>query len=342
MHILNGDSAAGAFKQTFRVSTEDILVFRDVLSCGGLTEFSDMKSWAQFRRSYWGEMFLKHGFGSIEEIEKAPRDFYNDFDELKGATDVNLWLGVSLSDHLLLVYIVTLFTHYGLDVDKLKIYQYEKINDNRMIVIGLGMLNPEQIAAYKPDAITLSQTQIKYCLDVWEALVSETPDKLIQILRQEALELPLLHQALKSLFYRFPDSERGLSHFDHIILEAAKKIPSNTARIIGAVLAHSMRSGCEESIHTLDTVGDIYLFNRLKNMAGKSLKKPLLSLNVMDDNLRNTKTEITEFGLKVLAGEYNAVQANGIEDWVAGIHLDSSKGEAWFRQGDKLMLESID
>ena len=341
MNILNGDSAAGAFKQAFHAATEGMLVFRDVLSCGGLTEFNGVESWAQFRRHYWAEMFLKHGFGSIEDIEKAPRDLYNNFDELKDAVDVNLWLGVSLSDHLLLVYLVKLFDYYKMDYGKFNIYQYEKIDDNHVTLIGLGMLNPEQIAIYKPDAFTLSQTQIQYCLDVWEALVLSTPDKLIQILEQEASELPLLHKALKNLFYRFPDSGSGLSRFDRIILEAAKKHAPNTARIIGHTLTYDVSFDGKESIYALDTVGDIYLFNRLKNMANESLTQPLLSLNVMDDNLRNTKTEITEFGLEVLEGKHNAVQVNGIDDWIAGIHLDSSQGVIWFRQGEELVVKNI-
>jgi len=36
----------------------------------------------------------------------------------------------------------------------------------------------------------------------------------------------------------------------------------------------------------------------------------------------------------VLAGDANAVELNGIDDWVLGVHLDSATGAVWYlKQG---------
>ncbi len=341
MNIINGDSAAGSFKQAFHIPAEEILVFRDVLSCGALLPLVNIKYWVRQRRDFWKNMYAEHGFGSVDEVEKAPYDFYNDFDSLLSTKDVTLWLGCSLSDQLLLVLTVKFFAQYGLDFDKLNICQYVQFDKRYLTVIGLGMLSPEQIIAYKPNPTRLNQKQITFCLDVWNIITATEPDELVSVLKLENPALPLLHKALQNLFYRFPDITNGLSRFDDVILKAAKRNAPNTARIIGYALGHDMSLEDDGNIHALDTVGDIYLFNRLKNMAKPTLENPLLSLNVMDGGFRETKTEVTEFGLEVLEGKHNVADVNGIDDWVCGVHLDSTAGKIWFRKNNELVLQGV-
>lgn len=340
MHIINGDSAAGSLKQAFRIPKEEILVFRDVLSCGGLTAYSDMDSWSKYRWAYWTQVCAKQGFRAMDDIHEAPRDFYKDFDDLNSADVLTLWMGCALSDHLLMVFVVKLFDHYGLDFRRLLIRQYLRFGKRNSTVVGIGILSPEQIKKQKPEAFTLDKTRISFCLEVWEAITASTPEKLMRILSRKETCLPLLNKALTNFLYRYPNISNGLSRFDEIILNAAKKYSPNTARAIGETLGHDMCLG-EDNIHELDTVGDIYLFNRLKNMAKNHLNKPLLSLSIMDASLRDTTVEVTDFGLEVLDGKHNVVQVNGIDDWVAGVHLDASTGETWFRQGDELVLNKI-
>ncbi len=337
MHILNGDSAAGCFRQAFHPPQEELLVFRDVLSCGRLKAYVDIKQWAKYRRDYWAAMYVKQGFDGIDDIATAPNDFYNDFDQLKCADKINLWVGCALSDHLLLVFLVKLFDVHGLDFSKLAIYQYTHA-DNNLTVIGLGILSPEQIEALKPESLRLNDAQIAFCLEVWEIVTAGNPEDLMRILKLKQASLPLLHSSLKSLFYRFPKLSNGLSHFDELILNAAKDHAPNTLRIIAEAMTQDMYP--DKYPHIFDVVGDTYLFDRLKNMAQASLKKPLLSLNAMDESLRETTTKITEFGLEVLKGKQNVVDVNGIDDWVGGIHLTIRSGSAWFRDGDKLILQA--
>ena len=46
---------------------------------------------------------------------------------------------------------------------------------------------------------------------------------------------------------------------------------------------------------------------------------------------------ITDAGRAVLNGEANAVALNGIDDWVAGVHLDSKAGRVWFHRDGELV-----
>ncbi len=52
--------------------------------------------------------------------------------------------------------------------------------------------------------------------------------------------------------------------------------------------------------------------------------------------MRECEVNLTSFGQKVLAGEANHVQENGIDDWVGGVHL-SAEGSITFREGDYLI-----
>ncbi len=339
MHIINGDSAAGSFRQAFHIPKEEILVFRDVLSCGGLAGFKDTDSWSKYRRDYWTQVCAEQGFGAIDDMHKAPRDLYNNLADLKSA-DVTLWMGCALSDQLLLVFVVKLFDHLGLDFGTLSIRQYRTFDKRNLTVVGVGILSPGQIKKLKPEAFTLDENQISFCLEVWEAVTAAAPEGLMRILDRRETCLPLLHKALTNFLYRYPDIANGLSRFDEIILNAAKKHAPNTARVIGYALGYDLFLN-EDNIHELDAVGDIYLFYRLKNMAKNHLNKPLLSLNMMDASLRNTTVEVTDFGLEVLDGKHNVVRVNGIDDWVAGVRLDASTGKAWFRNGGELVLKRI-
>ena len=47
--------------------------------------------------------------------------------------------------------------------------------------------------------------------------------------------------------------------------------------------------------------------------------------------------DLVLFGEDVLAGRKNFVDHNGIDTWVAGVHLDAAAGRVWFRQGADLV-----
>lgn len=62
INIINGDSAAGSFKFAFHANRDEIVVFRDVLSCGPLQKFSNFENWQLLRESFWHETGSNKGF----------------------------------------------------------------------------------------------------------------------------------------------------------------------------------------------------------------------------------------------------------------------------------------
>ena len=52
---------------------------------------------------------------------------------------------------------------------------------------------------------------------------------------------------------------------------------------------------------------------------------------------RGCKVRLTAAGEAFLKGRKNFVEVNGIDEWVAGVHLDSGTGDVWFRDGETLV-----
>jgi hypothetical protein len=86
-----------------------------------------------------------------------------------------------------------------------------------------------------------------------------------------------------------------------------------------------------------DLVGDLYLFSRLLQLGNADLPHPLLKLSGDPDNVRSWEVVLTETGEAVLAGRANAVELNGIDDWVLGVHLDSRHGAVWYHKEGTLI-----
>jgi hypothetical protein len=86
-----------------------------------------------------------------------------------------------------------------------------------------------------------------------------------------------------------------------------------------------------------DLVGDLVLFARLHQLASPDLAHPLVTLSGDPHDLRNCQVALTEAGESVLAARANAVELNGIDDWVLGVHLDSRHGSVWYHKDGTLV-----
>ena len=74
-----------------------------------------------------------------------------------------------------------------------------------------------------------------------------------------------------------------------------------------------------------------------QRLADVKVPHPLLIVAGEPRTLRGTSVQLTPDGEKVLAGEGNAVEWNGINDWIAGVHVDSDSGRVWFHKDRTLI-----
>ncbi len=331
MNIVNGDAAAGSFKQAFDMPVDELLVFRDVLSVGSIQKFNSITEWRETRQFFWNHIMKITGTDP-QYFTDFSRDFYIDFEELLDSKEIHLWIGCALSDQLLLVFLVYLLHQHKINLNNLFIYQYTQTN-NLKIAHGLGMLDPERIKQ-TPEKFNLTEQQTLECLNAWEAVTHHSPEQYLTIINSENSSLPMLNRALKALLFRYPNSDNGLSYIDEVILKNTTLHGPKASKIIGYTLGEDWH---EDRIQGLDLVGDLYLYGRLQNMASPILTHPLLSLNKPNVSMKETELEILDFGLDVLNKKKNSIELNGIDDWVCGVHLNSLEN-LWYRNDTDLTL----
>jgi hypothetical protein len=197
----------------------------------------------------------------------------------------------------------------------------------------MGVLNPAQVGAHPP-AIALAEEDIAELDAAWSAVTASDPAALLAFIGGEAGPLPFLRRALAVLVTRFPDFYTGLNAWDSLILQCVRDHGPQAAWVIAQTMAHAMEPH-------LDWAGDAYLLARLRRLAEPALPHPFVSFTGSWTALRGCEVTLTETGARALEGEANFVALNGIDDWIGGVHLDSSEGWVWFRRHDTLVRAAV-
>ena len=290
----------------------------DCLSCGPLLPIGDVEAWKTGRLAYWRSLL-----NTNDDDPALPVD---DTGKLKAADEIVIWLSTSLADQIALAWLPALLRALEVDPVQIKMIQFYR-GERGHEVLGLGMLNPQQLAAHPvPTALTkrdLTELQV-----VWDALTAPEPDQLMAYLRAPFERLPFLKRALRSLPFRYPDAISGLNNKEMTLLRQVNLHAPRVARIIGNALAEEY-----DAAHTgtggLDVIGDSWLFSRMLRLADASLPQPAFALTGSRLEYRDTEVRLTPFGERVLQGKASFLDANGIVDWVVGVCLDSGAGRIW-------------
>jgi hypothetical protein len=127
---------------------------------------------------------------------------------------------------------------------------------------------------------------------------------------------------MSALLYRYPDLHSGLNAWEYQLLKYVREEGPKAVKVVGFTIAHDMDFP--------DWVGDGYLMQRIHRLGDAAIPKPLLRVTGESQTLLGALVHLTENGEEVLAGKGNAVEWNGIDDWIGGVHLDSRQGRVWF------------
>jgi hypothetical protein len=328
VHAVRGSSAAGTFRLSGIASGDtELFTMNDTLSCGPLLPIADISSWKEHRAKYWRSIYE----GPDDESDEVP---FGDPAAIASAEEIQIWLTTELADQIGFVWMAALLRSLDVDPARLKAVQFHRSERGREI-LGLGMLNPQQLAAHPP-ATSLTPYQIAELEAVWKTLTSPEPDGLLAYLRAPATQLPFLKRALGALPLRYPDSSSGVNAKELELLRLVRGLAPKTTRILGMALADSydaILAGTEAP----DAVGDQWLFSRMLRLGDPSLSEPALDISGSQVEYRDTEVRLTPFGQRVIEGTANFVDANGIDDWVAGVHLQSDAGRVWFHEDGQLV-----
>lgn len=320
LHVVHGAHTRGSLREAFQLNLNRILFSEDPISVGPAPATDDWGEWALTRRRFTSDSIIKERSWWSDEFDN--HELSVDTERLGKAPAVVVWIAHGLPDQLLLALVVYLFDRLDIDVAKIWVVQLVK-SPHYDHVTNIGYLRPEQIQAACPQPRTLTTKEIKELRHAWRVFTSSDPSDLSKYISEDR-PLPLLHDALSQLVDRYPDRQTGLSIWDHALLYYAAEKGPKAVSAIGNVMGHV---GSER----LDYVNDDYLFPRLMSLGRSDLHSPLIKITGSSQIMRVYRVTITPFGEKVLAGEANHVEVNGIDDWVGGVHLSSAEGNIVYR-----------
>jgi uncharacterized protein DUF1835 len=320
-HVLHTYSAAGIFVQALPSQAEHLLVNDDSLSCGPLPPFEAAQQWTQLRSAFWDRVAL-----GGEPPANFNSDFLGTLLSLNDADSVVFWVGLCASEQLMLACGAHLRRVAGSKA-KIHVVQFTPRNGNDWAAVALGLLNPERLAQHPPIE-PLSAEALVELERYWTAVTSPDPTRLLAVISAGPTCLPHLRASLHTLLQRYPDPHSGLGRWDYGLLRYTQLKGPKAPRIIGFTMTDSFDA---------DLIGDGYLFWRLRRMAAAEVAHPLVTLSGDAYNMRDCEVTLTDAGHAVLAGRANAIELNGIDDWILGVHLDSRNGPVWCRKEGTLV-----
>jgi hypothetical protein len=315
LHVFTGDAAAMTVAAALRIPDNQILIQHDVISCGPVPAFASREEWFRTRNDLWLEVC---GGPTLQEF---PKDLVTDAARIAEADCVTIWVGAGLSDRLLLPAIVRLAELGGLDLPPIDLVAATNHRSLKSPMLGWGMLRAEDVG--HPTITRATADDLTRARRTWAGLTAPTPTEWLDSLDGVDDDRDLV-AALSTLIGRYPDVRSGLSHWDAALMAATSNTGSDAFAVIGGAIGANS--------HWLDPVGDMYLFWRLKRLAGTRLKRPLVLLEGNTSNARGCRVMPTDFGIAVRDGEANHAGMNGVDDWIGGVHLQSSRGSPWVRQ----------
>jgi hypothetical protein len=297
LHVTNGDSTEHTLAQTGLASR--ILVWRDVLHEGPVPDVADdelREVRARFLAEAGAEDIVRRGFRGRDAELAAARD-----------GEYVLWFEADLYDQLQVAQILDRLARLDVAPERITLIS---IGEHLGIAHfgGLGELDAEQLAALpERAAVPVTADALELARKAWAALRAPDPRGLAAIVAARSPVLRFVPEAFDRLCREYPSTRDGLSLTERRLLAAVAE---------GAATAGEafVRGAAREARPFL---GDTWAFDRLERLASADV--PLVRAAAPVGH--HTPLAITEAGRRVLAGEADHVELNGVDRWIGGVHL---------------------
>lgn len=192
--------------------------------------------------------------------------------------------------------------------------------------VGLGQLTSPQLASLFPARASVGTAAFELARTAWTAFQSSDPTTLERLSASGCPALPFLAAALERLLDEYPSTANGLGRTEQAALEqAATPLPPDA--LFQAVGRREERP----------FLGDAPFYSLLRRLA--ALPHPLLQLEGTLPGVgpiaagaraipEGARVVVTALGRDVARGGADAVQWNGIDRWIGGVHLHGADA-AW-------------
>lgn len=302
VHICNGDTTADQL--SLAELPGEIRVWADALDRGPLLPVSDAEHYAA-RAAYWAQ------HGQPDQADKLAA-YDRDLDSALRAEEVILWFEHDLFDQLALVRILSRIARKGLPqtLTIVSIDRHPAVPN----FLGLGQLEPEQLAALWPQRAPLSRDSIDEAITAYIALTSHDP-RALPFLARRVKALPFLAGALERHLEEFPDPTSGLSRTERQVLAAIARGEGSPSALLAGSHATDPRYPMTDS----------YLVATLAALGGAGF---LEGAPATVSALAKATPTVTALGRQALAGAIDRVAEAGIDTWRGGVHI-AGKGPVW-------------
>ncbi|MCP4596998.1 DUF1835 domain-containing protein [Neptuniibacter sp.] len=354
LHITNGDVAGEMLTLLFS-KDDEILCWRDLLHDGPMPA-GDYSLFVKARSGYLSELLAEDPEGPqltaaaiAEDFIKRQGLFDSITDDQAKYDEIVLWFEHDLYDQLQLAEIC--FRLLQLDTNRLPVISIICIDNHPEVPVfhGLGNLTPPLLEELFPSRSTLTGYQLQAAADVWQVLLSDTPDRLAALVGSEVEGWPFMAEALRRFCCEYPALETGLTLTQTYILLALLKAPDELPAL-HLQLQQMERQGVLSDGENADqryysiltgpaTFGRI--FHHLQQLEVAPFMGDL-SVRMELNRLCNAAVpyvaaipgdkpvyRLTETGAKALMGQAHWRELNGYDLWRGGVHITDQQTWYW-------------
>lgn len=300
LHITNGESVGLAQAGL----PGEILYWRDALHDGPVPAALPLRELSEVR-----VRFLAKAQGL--KVATLTRQFAERDRTLENCgrhEEVALWFEHDLYDQLQLIQILDWFAGHDPGGIRLRLLQAGEY---------LGPMPPERLAKLFPARKKVTRPQLETAQKAWSAFRAGEPRQLARMAAAGVRALPYLGKALLRHLEQFPSLDNGLSRSERQMLEILSSGPRRFAPLFAANQRREERT----------YLGDSFFATHLTALS--RCRAPLIVQ-------RGEMWALTETGARVLAGERDHVELNGIDRWLGGVHLRD--GATWRWSGESRTL----
>jgi hypothetical protein len=316
VHVCNGDATADNL--SLADLPGEIRVWADALDVGPVLPVGD----DEHHRAR-GAFLARQGHGSESEATRRLAEWDRELDEAATAEELILWYEHDLFDQLALVRILARLARRGLPTT-LTIVSIDR-HDAVPNFLGLGQLDPVQLAELWPRRTSLSRDAIDEAVTTWIAVTAADP-RALPFLARRVKAMPFLAGAIERHLEEYPDPTSGLSRTERQMLAAIARGEGTGAALM-------------QASHAIDPrypLTDTLLVSTLRTLAACGLIEgaPAQGTTVALDQIH---ASVTQLGRQALAGAIDRVHEAGIDTWRGGVHLHG-RGPVWRWHGSERRL----
>ena len=262
--------------------------------------------------------FVRIRANCINVLSDEIMTMYRDLEQAQQYQRVVIWNEYDAFDQLVLA---KLLNHFSEPANRPRHLQF--INVTRFpgvrIFNGLGQLPPEALRVLWHEFIDISEAELQAGKQAWADITSATPVALSKFVKRDTGVLPVMRRALRRFLQDLPWVSNGLSLTEHTTLQILQdKGPMNAGRLFGWFQNH---------YDPLPGMGDAFYYKWVHGLA--EVSEPAIHLHRRGDKPIEWDLELTVFGTALLNHQADWLQANPVQRWVGGVHIDSRAASHW-------------